>query len=113
MEDQFKSRNNFMNFLKQNPGNIIICLSATWCKPCQYIKDTVEYNFKKIQSDENLCYKLDVDQYTDLYSFLKSRKMVNGVPTILQYKQGNESFIPDNAVSGGDVNRVNNFFMNI
>ena len=108
-----KSRATFMSSLNNNPGLFIICLSATWCKPCQNISQHVTSIFEKISSDKILCAKLDVDHYGDLYAFLKSRRMVHGIPTLLCYKQGNLSFVPDDMVSGSDIKNINNFINRI
>jgi hypothetical protein len=34
---------------------------------------------------------IDIDDNFEIYAFLKSKKMVNGVPVILCYKKGNQS----------------------
>ena len=35
-------REQFLSFLKQNPGIMVFKFGADWCKPCQTIKDDVE-----------------------------------------------------------------------
>jgi hypothetical protein len=56
------------------------------------------------------CSIIDIDDNFEIYAFLKSKKMVNGVPVILCYKKGNISWIPDKAVVGADERQVNIFF---
>jgi hypothetical protein len=46
----------------------------------------------------------------DLYSFLKSKKMVNGIPAILCYHKGNENYIPNDMVTGADPVELHKFF---
>jgi hypothetical protein len=53
---------------------------------------------------------VDVDECVDLYSFLKSKKMVNGIPVILVYYKGNLNYIPDDRVVGADSNQINILF---
>ena len=57
-----------------------------------------------------LCILLDVDECFELYAFLKTKKMLNGIPAILSYDQGNVNYIPSDSVIGADVDQVNLFF---
>lgn len=103
------SRTDFMRLLENNPGLIIIKLGASWCGPCKTIKPVVEAFFAS-SPDKVLCCDLDVDECTDMYAFLKSKKMVNGIPALLCYKQGNTTFIPDDSVTGSNPAGLNAFF---
>ena len=38
--------------------------------------------------------------------------MVQGIPTILCYHTGNISYIPDDSVSGTDLQQIHDFFKN-
>lgn len=98
--------------LPNNPGIIIIKFTATWCKPCQIIKETVYKHFQNAP-DDILCYDVDIDENFDVFAYLKSKKMVTGIPAILVWEQGNDSFAPDDGISGGDVIAVDNFLNNI
>jgi thioredoxin 1 len=105
----FKTRQDFLNLLKINPGLIIIKFGATWCGPCKAITPVLEGFFAT--SPENVvCADIDVDENFDLYAFMKSKKMVNGIPAILMYRKGNTSFIPDDSVSGSSPVDLDNFF---
>ena len=55
----------------------------------------------------------DIDDAFDLYAFLKSKKIVNGVPAILAYKVGNVGYAPDDVVIGADTSQVKMFFQRI
>jgi hypothetical protein len=46
----------------------------------------------------------------DFYSFLKSKKMVNGIPALLCYKKSNATYIPDDIVTGSDPQQLHQFF---
>tara|TARA_X000000368_G_scaffold248017_1_gene195869 strand:+ start:322 stop:717 length:396 start_codon:yes stop_codon:yes gene_type:complete len=103
-------REQFLDFLKQNPGIMIFKFGADWCKPCQSIKDDVEQHFANTP-DNVLCFDLDIDDSFDLYAFLKSKKMVTGIPSILAYIKGNETFVSDFAYSySGGKDALNVFF---
>jgi thioredoxin 1 len=95
--------------LEKNPGIVIIKLGATWCGPCKKIKPVVDAFFAS-SPDNAICCDIDVDESYDLYSYFKSKKMVNGIPAILCYKKGNVSYIPDDSVTGIDPAGLDAFF---
>ena len=109
MNLEMKTRKDLMNLLKDNQNLIFIKLGALWCKPCELIADTVKDVFEKMPNDV-FCFNIDVDDSFDLYAFLKSKKMVQGIPTILCYHPENESYIPDDSVSGTDNKQIYDFF---
>ena len=105
------TRVDLMEILKTNNGLIFIKLGAKWCTPCTLINDIVKTTFDKMP-EEVVCFDIDVDESFDLYAFLKTKKMVQGIPTILCYRSGNESYIPDDSVSGTNTNQIYDFFRN-
>jgi thiol-disulfide isomerase/thioredoxin len=107
----FENREIFFDLLKINPGLIIIDFNAEWCRPCKNIQPIVDAFFASSPSNV-LCASLNVDENFDLYSFLKNKKMVNGIPALLCYKKGNVSFIPDLSVTGSSPTDLDKFFKN-
>jgi len=105
----FRDRNEFTRFLSQNQAMIIIRFSATWCKPCQKIKSLVDCFFASSPPCVT-CVDLDVDENTDVYSFLKSKKMVYGIPTLLCYTSLNRTYVPDLSISGSSPADLDKFF---
>jgi thioredoxin 1 len=105
----FNSRNDFLRLLQNNPGLVIIKLGATWCGPCKRIKPVLD-GFFASSPDNVICCDIDVDECSDLYTYFKSKKMVNGIPVILLYKKGNTSYIPDDSVTGADAVELDKFF---
>jgi len=105
----FQSRDHFIRLLEKNPGLVIIKMGATWCGPCKRIKPVVDAFFAS-SPDNVICCEIDVDESFDLYSYFKSKKMVNGVPVIMCYKKGNTSFIPDDSFTGADPAQLVGFF---
>ena len=95
----FESRDHFFNLLKVNPGLIVIKLGATWCGPCKKVAPVVEAFFAT-SPPEVICADIDVDESFDLYSMFKAKRLVNGIPSILCYKKGNTTAIPDDSVIG-------------
>jgi thioredoxin-like negative regulator of GroEL len=105
----FVNRDEFLRLLKVNPGLVIVKLGATWCGPCRQIAHIVE-GFFASSPPEVICADIDVDESIDLYSYLKQKRMVNGIPVILMYKRGNMSFAPDDSVTGSDPGQLDAFF---
>jgi thiol-disulfide isomerase/thioredoxin len=105
----FSNRNEFMTFLSNNTGMIVIRFSATWCKPCRTIKPIVDCFFASSPSCVT-CVDVDIDENMDIYSFLKSKKMIYGVPTLMCYSSVNKSYIPDFSISGGSPEDLDKFF---
>jgi thiol-disulfide isomerase/thioredoxin len=105
----FQNRDEFIKLLQKNPGLVIIKFGATWCGPCKRIKPVLD-GFFLTSPDNVICCDIDVDESFDLYSYFKSKKMVNGIPVILCYKKGNISFIPDDSIVGADPVELDKFF---
>ena len=106
---EIPNRDAFFHLLKHNTGLIVIKLGAEWCGPCKQIR-TVVHGFFASSPPEVICADIDVDKSFDFYSFLKSKKMVNGIPVLLCYKKNNTTYIPDDAVTGSDPNELHKFF---
>lgn len=103
-----ENRNVLMNLIKQNPGHIVIKLGADWCAPCKKIEKDVKEFFSKCPLNV-ICCDIDIEESFDIYAYLKSKRMVDGIPTVLVYSRGNESFIPDHIHSGGDTVSFSSF----
>lgn len=98
------------DLLQVNPGLIIIKLGATWCGPCKKIEPLVTSWLKQMPEQVQIAL-IDIDENIDLYGFLKKKRVVNGVPTILAYYPENDHYFPDDMTSGSDNNDTNNFFL--
>jgi thioredoxin-like negative regulator of GroEL len=106
---EIANRQAFMTLLQHNTGLIIIKLGAEWCGPCKQIKHIV-HAFFATSPPEVICCDIDVDQSFDLYAFLKSKKMVNGIPALLCYAKDNQTFISTDSVTGADPTALDAFF---
>ena len=106
---EIANREAFFTLLKHNQGIIVIKLGAEWCGPCKTIKKAV-HGFFASSPPEVICADIDVDECFELYSLLKSRRVVNGIPVLLCYKKGNRTPIPDDSVVGADPAALDAFF---
>ncbi len=108
------TKESFSQLLQTNTGFLIIKFGAEWCGPCKKIDPLVYTWMNKLSDNPDIkCAIIDIDDNFDIYAFLKSKKMVNGVPAILSYRKGNLSWVPDKAVVGADETQINVFFQNI
>ena len=107
---EIMNREAFFTLLTHNTGIIVIKLGAEWCGPCKIIKPVI-HGFFASSPPEVICADIDVDKSFDFYSFLKSKKMVNGIPALICYKKGNLTYIPDDSVTGSEPTQLHNFFM--
>ena len=106
---EITNRDAFFHLLTNNPGLIILKLGASWCGPCKQFAKVVNDFFVSSPPDV-VCGDIDVDESFDFYALLKSKKMVNGIPVLLCYKKGNQTYIPDDIVTGSNHNELHNFF---
>ena len=91
----------FGNYLITNPGLVIIKFGAEWCGPCKKIEKQV-HDWLDSMPEKVQAFVIDIDECFEIYAYLKTKKMVNGVPAILCYDKGNLSYIPSDSVIGGD-----------
>ena len=89
-----ENREDLTNYLKGTDYEyVILKFTANWCNPCKKIDPFLEkiITEKEVQFNNNknkfLYIKVDVDECFDLYSFLKARKMINGIPSIFLYSK--------------------------
>ena len=106
------SRSDFEELLRQNPGKVVLKFGATWCGPCKAIDPLVYQWFSKMPANVR-CATIDIDESFDLYGALKTKRQINGIPAILCFNKGNESYIPDINVVGANVDQVNAFFIQV
>jgi thiol-disulfide isomerase/thioredoxin len=109
--DDFKK---FLESSRISKNIIILKFGAEWCKPCNMIKDIIKNQTDNM--DKNIhFYNIDIDESIELYVKLKSKKMINGIPSLLAWYPNkrdinNGWYIPDNTVSGVDEKSISNFF---
>jgi thioredoxin 1 len=84
--------------------------SATWCKPCVQIAPVVHELCKNLHPDIQFI-SVDIDQDSDAYLLLKSKRIVAGIPAIVLYQNGNTNILsPDYVSCGSDINGIKAVF---
>lgn len=104
------NRDIFFEILKLNPGVFIFKFGAEWCGPCKAIKKYIDNVSLVLPDNKMYIYNVDVDDCFDLYAYLKQKKMITGIPTLLAYKTGNTYFAPDASISGTNEADLTHFF---
>jgi thiol:disulfide interchange protein len=109
---EIKNERHFAEILQKNEGMIIVKLTATWCGPCQQIKQYVHSFFDYMMHHHSniQCYDIDIDKNPAFYALLKKKRVANGVPVLMYYKQGNISVYPDDIVIGAHAKSLNELF---
>jgi len=110
-----ESLNDFYSILQNNNGAVVIKFGADWCVPCKKIEHHVANWYQKIEAEHSnvhLIY-IDVDESFELYAFLRTRKMIQGIPAILAYYKGNTTYVFDDSVAGTNEEAINTFFQTV
>ena len=97
----FSSREEFLDLLVVNPGFIVVKFGADWCGPCSRIRAEVSDFFARCP-ETVICCDINVDESSDLYAFMKRKKMITGVTVIMVWKSGNIEYAPDYSYVGAD-----------
>lgn len=83
---------------------LIVKFTATWCRPCQTIKQLTHECFTNLPKNVIIA-EVDVDDNMDLYMFMKKKRIVSGIPAILawfptQSRDQSHWYMPNDSVSG-------------
>lgn len=107
----FLTKQEFQQILESNSGCLFVKFGAGWCGPCKKIKPVCDHWMLQLPKDKFTFLPVDVDDSVDLFATLRSKKIVQSVPTILCFFAGNRNPIaPDNIVVGSNVDQLNFFF---
>jgi thiol-disulfide isomerase/thioredoxin len=105
-------RATFLKNLAETPNHTVLKLTATWCGPCKQIAEYTRQASLQLPANVDLI-ECDVDESFDLYASLKQKKMVNGIPVFLFYKNGNATLISDLSVTGAGIKELDAFFFRV
>jgi len=105
------SRTDYLKLLESNPGRLIFKFGAGWCGPCKMVMPQCEHWMRQLPRDRFVFVPVDIDDSFEVYAMLRSKKIIQSVPTMVCYKQGNiNPTAPDYVVIGASVDQVNHFF---
>jgi len=105
----FANLDEFKQMVEKNQGVLVVKYGATWCGPCRTIDPILNMAYTKLPSNVQVVV-VDIDDCMDVYSFMKNKRMLNGVPALTAYVRGNTSYVPDYGVTGADMPRIQQFF---
>lgn len=93
---------------------LVVKFTATWCRPCQTIKQLTEECFANLPKNVIIA-ELDVDNNMDLYMFMKKKRIVSGIPAILVWfptpsRDPNHWYMPNDSVSGSNKSDIFELF---
>lgn len=114
MNEKVLAKEEFESFLN-SLGNrlVILWFSAPWCGPCRRIKALGEVKVEALKKYKTDVYCINVDDHMELFGWLKTKRMLKGIPSILAY-YGDEKrdlwYCPDDSVLSGDPKLVTDFF---
>jgi len=109
IETDIDSIETLQAILEENPGIVLIKFSATWCGPCKKIAPYINSAVANLPNTYKI-YFLDIDESLEIYAYFKTKRMVAGIPSMIAWKKGNTSSIPDNMVSSSDTKQIDAFF---
>lgn len=126
MEVCLETRNDLITLLKNSSYDyIVLKFKAEWCRPCKVIEpivnEIVENKINELDKENKknifLFVEVDVDECHDLYSFLKQKKRINGIPAIFLYSKSvykaidsEYQYIPQASVSGASEGPIKKIF---
>jgi thiol-disulfide isomerase/thioredoxin len=99
------------------PGceHVLIRFTAEWCGPCKKIAPLVAQYVPSLAP--NVWYvDVNIDRSHDIYSFLKSKRVIGGVPTIFCYSfprpdtTRHTVHLPTRSAVGSDPTKIREFF---
>ena len=97
------------SILSNNRSIVLLKFSADWCGPCKKIAPIVD-EWKDTLPEHVEFYEIDIDESINLFSYFKNKKMLVGIPSIMCWRTGNTTLVPDYNVNNSDPNQLYGFF---
>lgn len=110
--DEISDKHALFALIKGAPGPIVLKFGAEWCAPCKQIDPYVSEWFRKMP-DNVTCGMLDVDDNFELYAFLKTKRVVPSIPTIVMYLPGVATHVPEEVVIGTTISDIDALFTTV
>ena len=109
IETSIESLEELQEILQNNPGMVILKFSASWCSPCKKVAPNINAAIANLPNTYKI-YFLDIDESLEIYAFFKNKRMVSAIPSMIAWKKGNTTSIPDNMVTSSDTKQIDAFF---
>ena len=106
------SLKNIIGKLDEHSSSLVVQFTAKWCKPCKSIKELCNSEYAKLPK-EVIIAVIDIDDNIDLYLFMKRKRMLTGVPTVMAWMRSNcddDWFVADSSVTGTDERELRELF---
>ena len=89
----------------------LIKFGATWCKPCDRVVPLVHDLCKTLHPDIHFL-SVDIDEDSEAFMILKSKRIVSGIPAIVLYPAGvTNLYNPSFVVCGSDMDGIRSIFV--
>ena len=109
IETEIETLEKLQQILETNPGVVIIKFSADWCGPCKKVGPHIKSAVANLPNTYKV-YFIDIDDSLEIYSYFKHKRMVSAIPSIIAWKRGNTTPIPDSMVTSSDTKQIDAFF---
>jgi len=95
-------------------GVLIVKFSAEWCGPCKKVSP-LWTRYSNSCPVNVIMTEVDIDESLDMYMFMKKKRMLKGVPTIMSWYSSPDRdeetwYIPEDSVTGFDEKAIPDFF---
>ena len=108
-DEEMMSRGDFLQLLQTKEKPLLVKFTAEWCGPCKRVKPLVDA-FLTDDVLARLTYmEIDIDQSVDVYAYMKTKRMLNGIPTLFFYEKSNRHFPPTYSISTGKESVIEDF----
>jgi len=112
-DEDMLSRGDFLQMLQTKQKPLLVKFTADWCGPCKRVKPLVDaFLTPEIRSSIDYL-EIDIDNSVDVYAYMKTKRMLNGIPTLFYYDMSNKHFPPTYSVSTGKESTVNEFLQGL
>lgn len=112
--DVVLDRQNFSALLRnlQPRTFVVVKIGAEWCRPCRQIAPRVGAHVGSLPPNV-FVYLVDADESDDLFGYLRSKKVISGIPALLLYSSSDVPIAPSEVCCGSDETAVDHFFATV
>lgn len=103
------SRAEFLELVKNKTKPLFVKFTADWCGPCKRTKPIVDKFLTDTVRSKITYLEIDIDNSVDVYAFMKTKRMLNGIPTLFYYDMSTKNFAPTYSISTAKEEVVKDF----